>query len=94
MDTVPEMPPGTFCFIAKRSGGVAVDSHVFIKIGGGTSCSPAWSPWITVPARSRSGTRTRTPGSRTAAPSGPLPLADVEGLVIGSFKPNTGDGGR
>ena len=94
MDTVPDMPPGTFCVIAKRTGSVHVDSHVFIEIGGG---DVVLSQVVGVD-RAAGTVSIRHPNPESRIPDsralGSLPLRSVQGTVLGAFKPGADDGGR
>ncbi|MCA8948338.1 MAG: hypothetical protein KDE27_02480 [Planctomycetes bacterium] len=85
MDTVPAVPPGTFCVIAKQAGSVQVGSHVFVELPDGREV------FSRVATRSGDEITILHPNPHTGWPDsrtlGPLPLSAVRGLVLGAFKP-------
>lgn len=91
MDTVPDIPAGSFCVIDKRRSTVQAGSHVFLELPGhGVVLSRV---------ESRDGDRLRIvhPNGASAVPDsrtlGALSIDVVIGTVLGAFKPNAGGSG-
>ncbi|MCR9247029.1 MAG: hypothetical protein NXI31_18505 [bacterium] len=85
MDTVPDVPPGSFCVIDKRNSTVKVGSHVFVKIPSGevvlSRVVNRTDDHITIEHPNLTST---WPDSRSF---GELPVAAVEGTILAPFKP-------
>lgn len=86
MDTVPEIPPGSFCVLDKRDRAVQVGSHVFVELPG--------AGVVLTRVATRDGDRitVRHPNPGSAIPDsravGSVPLAAVRGTVLGAFAPD------
>lgn len=90
MDTVPEIPPGSYCILDKRQSTVQVGSNVFLEVPGtGLLLSR-------VAAIDGDTVTVRHPNPRSTLPDsttlGPLPRRCLCGVVLGVFA--SGDGGQ
>ena len=89
MDTVPAIPPGSFCIVDKRTSAVRVGSHVFVEVPGSgvvlSRVATRTSESLTV---RHPNPASRWPDSRTI---GSLPLAAVRGTVLGAFPADEDD---
>jgi len=89
MDTVPDIPPGSFCVVDKRPATVQVGSHVFVELSG--------SGVVLSRVSAREGDRIRIlhPNASSSLPDsrtlGEVPVEAVLGTVLGAFKPGGGD---
>ncbi|MCA8976759.1 MAG: S24/S26 family peptidase [Planctomycetes bacterium] len=88
MDTVPAIPPGSFCVVDKRASTVKIGSHVFIELPGvGVVLSR-------VTARNGDRIRIEHPNVDSSYPDsrtlGEVPVSAVTGTVLGAFSSAAG----
>lgn len=83
MDTVPEVPPGSYCILDKRQASVKVGSNVFVDVPGtGVLLSRVDTLDGIAITLHNPNPLSQMPDSRAL---GPVPLRCVVGVVLGVF---------